>query len=279
MQRLLFGGRLLLGPIAMMVAASGAAAFEPIEIPAGDLSLRAALLRPAGPGPFPVIVGLHGCGGLGNRRAMVEPRLADWGARLTAAGYAVVFPDSFGSRGVGQQCTTRERQVRPSAERVADVQAVRRWLLDQPWARADRLFLVGWSNGGTTTLWAVRPQRAPKDGRPDFRAAVAFYPGCRVPARRGWRSRVPLLLLIGEADDWTPAEACVGMVEAARGGSATISYVGYPGALHGFDHPNLPLRTRTGLAFTGDGSGNARVGSDPKARADAIRRVFDWLAR
>jgi dienelactone hydrolase len=89
-----FRGATALG--AMLTAIVGAAAFETVEIPAGDFALRAAVLRPAGAGPFPVVVGLHGCGGLGNRRAMVEPRLADWGQRLVAAGYAVVFPDSFG---------------------------------------------------------------------------------------------------------------------------------------------------------------------------------------
>jgi dienelactone hydrolase len=266
-------------PLALVAMAPAAGAFDLVSIPAAGFNLQAAVLRPAGPGPFPVVVGLHGCSGLGNRRAMVEPRLHDWGERLVAAGYAVVFPDSFGSRGVGQQCTARERQVRPGIERVADAQTVRRWLLEQPWARPDRLFLMGWSNGGSTTLWAVRPQQAPKDGKPDFRAAVAFYPGCRPPAQRGWRTRLSLLLLIGDADDWTPADACTAMIETARNGSAPIDYVAYPGALHAFDHPNLPPRQRRGLAFTRDGSGTAWVGTDPKARADAIARVLAWLAR
>jgi dienelactone hydrolase len=169
--------------------------------------------------------------------------------------------------------------VRPSAERVADVAATRRWLLEQRWVKADRMFLIGWSNGGSTVLWAVRPQRAPRDSGPDFRSAVAFYPGCRVPAERGWRTRTPLLLLIGDADDWTPPEPCEAMVRAARGQGPAVDYVVYPGAFHGFDHPSLPKRQRTGLAFTRDGSGNAWVGTDPNARAAALRRVFDWLAR
>jgi len=58
-----------------------------------------------------------------------------------------------------------------------------------------------------------------------------------------------------------------------------IDYVTYPGAVHGFDDPNLPLRQRKGLAFTSDGSGTAWSGTDPKARADAIERVSKWLER
>ena len=264
---------------ALMLCAAGAGAFEIAQIPAADFTLKAATLRPAGDGPFPVVVGLHGCGGLGKSLDNVNRRTRDWSDRLVAAGYAVVWPDSFGSRGLGQQCTTRKRTVRASVERATDVETVRQWLAGQPWAKPDRMFLMGWSNGGATTLWAVRPQRAPKDGTPDFRAAVAFYPGCRAPAQRGWRTRLPLLLLIGEADDWTPADACAAMIDAARSDSALIDYVTYPGAVHGFDDPNLPLRQRKGLAFTSDGSGTAWSGTDPKARADAIERVSKWLER
>jgi dienelactone hydrolase len=88
---------------------------------------------------------------------------------------------------------------------------------------------------------------------------------------------VPTLVLIGKADDWTPAEPCETMVAGARGRSAKAEIVTYPGAHHAFDHPNLPLRERSGLAYaTG---GRAHVGTDPNARADAIRRVSEWLAR
>jgi len=264
---------------ALLLCASGAGAFEVAQIPASGFTLKAATLRPAGDGPFPVVVGLHGCGGLGKSLEDVNRRTRDCSERLVAAGYAVVWPDSFGSRGLGQQCNTRKRTVRPGIERTADVEAARHWVAGQPWAKPDQMFLMGWSNGGATTLWAVRPQRTAKDGTPDFRAAVAFYPGCRVLAQRAWRTRLPLLLLIGEADDWTPADACAAMVNAARSESAPIDYVTYPGAVHGFDDPNLPMRRRKGLAFTGDGSGTAWAGTDPKARADAIERVSKWLAR
>ena len=53
----------------------------------------------------------------------------------------------------------------------------------------------------------------------------------------------------------------------------------YPGAYHDFDHPNLPVRTHKGLAYTGDGRGVAHTGTDPAARADALLRVPAFLAR
>jgi dienelactone hydrolase len=85
---------------------------------------------------------------------------------------------------------------------------------------------------------------------------------------------VPLLVLVGEADDWTPAVPCRDY--AARAGR--VELVAYPGAHHGFDDPASRVRQRTGLGFTADGSGRAMVGTDPAARADAIRRVTAFLA-
>src|SRR5262249_56335176 len=111
----------------------------------------------------------------------------------------------------------------------------------------------------TSTLWAVRPRAAVHDGAPDFRSAVAFYPGCRRLNDLAWSARAPTLLLIGAADDWTPAAACQQMVKGARGRSAHVEIITYPDAQHEFDHPNRPITQRTGLAFSADGSGRAHV--------------------
>jgi hypothetical protein len=41
----------------------------------------------------------------------------------------------------------------------------------------------------------------------------------------------------------------------------------------------VPLHVRNGVAFAGEASGRVHVGTDAAARADAIRRVRDWLSR
>jgi dienelactone hydrolase len=265
-----------LGFAMLLMATTTATAAESIRIPGEGTELQAKLTRPAGDGPFPAVVALHGCSGLGGGSA--SPLYQAWSERLAANGYVVLFPDSFGSRGLGSQCRVRERGVRPRQERVDDAHAARRWLQQQSWVKPERVSLMGWSNGGSTVLWAVRPQVTPRDG-PDFRAAIAFYPGCRQPADRAWSARLPTLILIGLADDWTPARPCMSMVRDARGRSALSEVITYPGAYHSFDHPDMPMRSRTGLAFTADGSGRAHAGSNPQAREDSIRRVLDWLGR
>ncbi|MDJ1160217.1 dienelactone hydrolase family protein [Chelatococcus sp. SYSU_G07232] len=271
--------RLLVALAALLCGflAGPALAFETVTFPGSGVTLSGVIYRPAGRGPFPAVVALHGCGGLYGRSGGPGPRHADWGERLSAQGFIVLFPDSYRSRGIESLCATADRAVRPARERVADALSAKAYLQSRPDVKADAVSLLGWSNGGSTVLHAVHRGRQARDGRPDFARAVAFYPGCRTPAKGGtWSTRMPLLLLIGEADDWTPAAPCAAL--AARAGAA-VTYVAYPGAVHDFDHPNLRPRTRTGLAYSADGSGTAHTGTDPAARADALARVPAFLAR
>ena len=272
-------------PIILVLAAgvvaitTAAPAAESVDIPNGDLTLRSALFRPPGEGPFPAVVALHGCGGLFNRSGKLASRFAKWGERLAAFGIAVVFPDSFASRGLTSQCRVRERKVRASRERVVDANVARRWLQDQSWTIKERVSLIGWSDGGIATLWAVRPRALVRDGKPDFRSAVALYPGCGRLRDAAWSARVPTLILVGQFDDWTPAVSCEQMVSDARGRTARTSIVVYPGAHHEFDRAAFPIRMLSGLAHSADGSGRVHVGTNAAARKDALKRVPQWLLR
>jgi dienelactone hydrolase len=248
-----------------------------VSIPGPDITLNAVLYRPHGPGPFSAVVALHGCGGLSKPTA---ERNHAWAQRLTDSGFVVLFPDSFGSRHLGSQCRVRRRLVNSSRERVADAFAALRWLRAQPYVKPDRVSLLGWSNGASTVLWAVRRGGSVEQpGKADFRTAVALYPGCRRSNATAWSARIPTLVLIGANDDWTPAKACEQMIAGARGRSAQVAIVVYRGAYHGFDHPNRPLRTVRGVARSADGSGTVHIGTDAAARTDAFKRVLAWLAR
>jgi dienelactone hydrolase len=268
--------------LAAVVAGTGSAAAAPpapetVEIQHGEARLKAFLYRPEGNGPFPAVVALHGCEGLAGRRSPLGRRYREWGERLVAAGFVVLFPDSFGSRKLGSQCNDG-RSLRSGRERVGDVEVSHRWLQDQAYVAPERVSLLGWANGGVAALWTVRPRGA-KGGKPDFRSAVALYPGCRRLRDTAWSARMPTLILIGARDDWTPASTCEQMVAGARGRSAHASIVVYPGAYHNFDHPNLPFQSRNGVAVGTGVIARVHVGTDTAARNDAMKRVPEWLAR
>jgi dienelactone hydrolase len=263
----------------LCVGGAAQAAAETLEITTTGKPLQAVLYRPEGNGPFPAIVALHDCDGLRRNSGRVRQSTEDWGRHLSAAGFVVVFPDSFASRGLARQCSIKAPSVRPDRERTADAHAARNWLQQQNFIRKDRITLLGWGSGGVAVLWAVRPSLEPDDNRPDFRSAAALYPGCRRLGDTAWSARIPTLILIGALDNWTPAKHCEQMVKDARGRSAQVSLIKYKAAHHAFDHGNLPAKARRKIAFAQDPSGRATVGTNAEARADALKRVPQWLAR
>jgi poly(3-hydroxybutyrate) depolymerase len=146
-----FMGRIAAVILAAVVAGTASAAPapapaptpEPVEIPHGEAKLKGFLYRPEGDGPFPAVVALHGCDGLAGTRSPLGRRYRDWGERLVAAGFVVVFPDSFGARKLGPQCNAGERRLRSGRERVGDVEAARQWLQEQAYVAPDRISLLG----------------------------------------------------------------------------------------------------------------------------------------
>src|SRR5207245_8011560 len=120
-----------------------------VDIPATGLTLHAQLYKPDGDGPFPTVIALHGCGGLGGQSEPVLPRYRDWAEQLLKAGNAVLLPDSYGLRELGPQCRVRERKISARRERVTDILASRQWLVQQPWVARDRVSLLGWANGAS----------------------------------------------------------------------------------------------------------------------------------
>lgn len=270
---------LLAGLFALPVVAGQATTFERVRIPSDDGGLDGVLFRPTGSGPFPAVVALHGCGGLW-RDGKLSVRHTDWGERLAADGYIVLMPDSYGSRSLGSQCGVRDLTVRASRERVADAGAARRFLQQRSDVQHNRVALIGWSGGATTVLAAARKDRRPGDAQPDFVRAIAFYPSCRFQLESpGFSLRLPLLMLMGDSDDWTPAQPCDFLAQGARQRGERVSLVIYPGALHDFDHPRLEVKQRQDIAYSATGTGKASVGTNPAAREDALKRVAEFLSR
>ena len=262
--------RLIAGTSKEDVATQTPPGAERITFPAADGELTAELFRPAGAGPFPAVVALHGCSGLYNREGTdLSARHRDWANRLVAAGYVVLFADSFSARGFNEICKIKDRPISPK-DRAGDAMAAARWLLTQGFVDPSRVNLMGWSHGAMSVLWAVLPE--PGTPSPLFASAVAFYPGCREIARQSdWRPVVPLTLLTGGSDDWTEPGPCRELSH-----NTSFRFIEYPGAYHDFDAPDTPVHTRRGLSAVRGGV--AHVGTNLDARRAAIDVVINTFS-
>lgn len=271
----------------MLLASTARAAYDAdwVEFPAlkefngAPVQLSGLQFRPKGSGPFPAIVLLHGCGGMYTPSGYVTGSYRHWAEILSEEGYVALLVDSFRPRGHWSICELQKRPILERRERVEDAYAAARWLSQQAYVAGGRIGLLGWSNGGSGTLYGMR---AGSKLEPGFRAAVAFYPGCRTLSRAkpSYQAYAPLLILIGEADDWTPAAPCVHLAATAKGQGAPLEIVTYPGAYHSFDRINSPLRYRPNVRnLSKPDRLGATVGEHPQAREDAIRRTKEFFAQ
>jgi dienelactone hydrolase len=243
------------------------------------VQLSALQFRPQGRGPFPAVVLLHGCSGMYTPSGYITISYRRWAELLGEDGYVALLVDSFRPRGHWSICEQQKRSILESRERVQDAYAAAQWLNQQNYVATGRIGLMGWSNGGTGTLYSMRPASRLE---PAFKAAVAFYPGCRTlsQSKTRYRPYAPLLILSGEADDWTPAAPCRELAEIAKQEGAPIEIVTYPGAHHSFDRIGLAVRYRPNVRNLNkpDRLG-ATVGEHPQAREDAVRRTKEFFAR
>lgn len=270
-----------------LVAARGEAQPpQPVHVPhaahaAAPPSLAAFLFLPHLSGRHPAVVMLHGCGGAFGKDGQLNARHQMWGEFLAEKGYVALMLDSFGERGLRQICTTPFAQrTLKEADRVADAHAALAYLRQLPQVDPGRVALLGWSHGGGVVLNAIS-HPAPPPGMPGFAAAVSFYPGCTARSQRADRFHpyAPLLLLMGESDDWTPAAPCQALAVTVAARGEPMQMVAYPDTYHDFDNPALKAKRVRREVPNGVHPGvGVTTAPNPQAREDAKLRVQAFLA-
>jgi dienelactone hydrolase len=271
--------------VALLVAAlSAGCASAPIAFPNATpgtpLDIPAWEYRPdGGSGPFPAVVLLHGCHG-------VSPSNHEWARWFRDQGYVALLVDSWGARGIGRGCDADTPDLPPTA-RFDDAVGALRFLHTKRYVEKSGIGAIGWSNGGVFAMAVINGpslERARRRGvtlpEPGFAAAVGVYPGGCFSLVHELVTR-PLLVLLGDADDWTVPGPCVEMVDRMRRRGADATLVLYPGAYHYFDVVGQKL---TYLAEVGNRNKpgeccGATVGFEPAAFADARRRVAEFFGR
>jgi dienelactone hydrolase len=204
------------------------------------------VFKPAGPGPFPVALILHGCGGK-------TPFLEDYAKVAVQAGYAAVVVDSFRPRGMSTLdaklfvCTGTVLQ---GLKRSGDIFAVLTWLESQPWADHQRIFLAGWSHGAWSIMdgYAIGMNAARATGIADadplklrqrVKGALLVYPYSSYPSltsSRGWGTYGPKVFsVVGGKDQVVGWKYPRKALERLKHDGLSVDTVFYPDATHAFD--------------------------------------------
>ena len=258
----------LLAFLAAYQTAAPARAAEVVHFPSAALGsteeapLWGHLLQPTGEGPFPAVVLLHGCGGIvGN-----QMRWASW---LQERGFVALVLDSYRPRSILRTCSSPRRSAGPEA-RALDAHGALAYLQDLPIVDPQQIAVIGWSEGAIAALGATAVAGLREKLTTRFDAVVAFYPYCI--SERTYD--LPVLILMGEADTWTPPAPCRAL-EARNRDHGSVEVVTYPGAGHAFDEPDLG----DGFVIEGaDGQGHL-LKYDPPAHAAAEKRLAAFLKR
>jgi dienelactone hydrolase len=221
------------------------------------------LAKPDGAGPYPAVIGLHGCAGMHDT---TKQRLAD---ELVARGYVVLLVDSYATRhGIDHACTSSAFAT--FVRRRPDAYGALVFLAGQTFVDPHRVAAVGFSAGARVSLSVAETnsfEQFVPEGNLRFRAAAAFYPPCKQAVGR---PGIPTLIFIGALDDWTPAADCSEKIDAWRTDGVPLEQVVYPGVHHSFYYPEF----QPGRKIFGHW-----LEYNEEAAADATRRMREFLKR
>ena len=268
--------------IVLAAAIGQAAAQQRVSFPSQDGPGNAPVVLigyffPAPTSPAPAVALFHGCGGAYDRSGALAKRMREYAELFNGLGLHALVVDSLTPRYEKELCTQKNGKRRVTqANRRLDALGALAYLADRADVDAKRIGMIGWSNGGSTVLSASNLHHrdvAAAVVKPAF--AIAFYPGCETDLKRGFSPSAPLLMLVGQLDDWTPAAPCVALAKSVSEMRPEIAV--YPGAWHGFDS-DAPVRLRKDVPNGVNPGQGVHVGGNPAAWRASRDRVVRFLA-
>jgi dienelactone hydrolase len=237
--------------------------------------LTMAVYKPPGAGPFPAIVIHHSCGGL-------RSEIQDWAKKAVERGYVAFVLDSYGPRGVKNNCDL-PAAIYPSRGAKDAFQALAH-LKTFAFVDSERVGFIGFSWGGVIgTLVSSRETASALSTGGRFAAAVSFYPLCYFAGTAKFPNPVeylrsdsdkPLLVLMGELDNETPPSDCIPRLEALKKNGAPVDWHLYTGTTHCWDCGSISSQTKV------DYKGSTVLYSySRETTADSTVRAFDFFGK
>jgi dienelactone hydrolase len=195
------------------------------------VELQASLYLPDAPKfPLSAVVITPSSGGVR------EAREVHYAKALAEAGIAALVVDSFRSRGVVS--SVHDQRLLTRWQSGNDAIAGLRWLARDGRFKPDRIGVTGVSKGGIVALdtaLEVR-RRWMRATNVAFAAHAPIAPGCQWINRSLQTTGAPILFMLAELDDMTPAAPCMAHAERLKAaGNPRIEVKLYKGAHHAWE--------------------------------------------
>ena len=189
---------------------------------------------------FPLIIGV--AGSLGWRKHHYE-----YIKMYQEMGFATFELNSFKSRNI---TSTVGSQVEiTTATMILDAYRAFEKLAKHPNIDKDRVSITGWSLGGAVTLFSAwKPVKEAITSDLKFASHLAFYPPCFFDPENTEFTDSPIHILIGELDNWTPADPCLNFVNKISNNS-NVDLTIYANSHHSFDSEEPVTFNEKGYSF------------------------------
>ncbi|MDJ0686465.1 MAG: dienelactone hydrolase family protein [Alphaproteobacteria bacterium] len=225
---------------------------DAVRIPTGDgITGYHEILAGKEPRPFEITARVFApaeCDGAGLPAVIIQhgsgnPNV-DWYPRLARAlkeeGIVAIVPNSHSPRGI-RETGTNQAQL-SKANRVYDTFSVFRYVQTHPCVDPERIGLTGYSFGGVISIDSVESALADRlGGGRVYKATLPVYPSCQGIFEVTRPTNTKVHMLLGEADDYTPASYCLDSIDARRASGWDIEATVFEGAHHGFNR-TFPVR-------------------------------------
>jgi dienelactone hydrolase len=184
-----------------------------------------------GSGKLPVVVLMHGSGGIG---ANIEP----WTRKFNSMGVSTFVIDGFTGRGLTSVNTDQASLGRLNF--ILDIYGALALLAKHPRVDPERIALMGFSRGGQAALYAslTRFNKLWNKSGIQFAAYIPFYPDCATTySSDADIADKPIRIFHGIPDDYNPVSSCKPYIQWLRDAGRDVVLTEYPDAQHGFDTP------------------------------------------
>lgn len=184
-----------------------------------------------GDGRLPVVIMLHGSGG-------ITANVDMWSREFAELGVSSFVLDSFTGRGLTN--VNPDQALLGRLNMILDAYKTLGVLAKHPRVDSARIALMGFSRGGQGALYASlkRFHQTWNTSGADFAAYLPFYPDCATTYVSD--SDVvdrPIRIWHGTPDDYNPIATCKAYVARLKSAGHDVQLIEYPNAQHVFDNP------------------------------------------